>query len=249
MKNYLVILTVIILFSGCTKNELEERKDRIMEIENNATETAINRKNRSIEILKSHNVPYIEHLPPIQDETQTTVRTQEEVAYRAICLAVVAVKGEGLEQERIEEIITEYEIENYLTPDEKEFVYNPSPSQTDLIQFTWRYECYWVLLWALGYIEQLDYPDTICDVTKAVEILVSRGRDDFIKDSVLRSESEILDQADLIYRYNWAVVNARLNNEESPSNLNPDVILERHYVLNWLINYMDQEWDFVTTDT
>jgi len=31
--------------------------------------------------------------------------------------------------------------------------------------------------------------------------------------------------------------------------LDPDVVSERHYALNWLTNYRYQEWDQVTTDT
>jgi len=27
------------------------------------------------------------------------------------------------------------------------------------------------------------------------------------------------------------------------------VTLERHYALNWLIGYMEQEWDDISTDT
>jgi hypothetical protein len=31
--------------------------------------------------------------------------------------------------------------------------------------------------------------------------------------------------------------------------LHPGVAQERHHALNWLIGYMDQEWDKVSTDT
>ncbi|WP_079688608.1 DUF4272 domain-containing protein [Ohtaekwangia koreensis] len=31
--------------------------------------------------------------------------------------------------------------------------------------------------------------------------------------------------------------------------LNSSVVFERHYSLNWLIRYMNQDWDKVTTDT
>jgi len=57
-----------------------------------------------------------------------------------------------------------------------------------------------------------------------------------------------LDQADLIYRYNWACVDARINNRNI-DNLDSGVVLERHRALNWLINYMNQDWDSFSTDT
>jgi hypothetical protein len=98
-------------------------------------------------------------------------------------------------------------------------------------------------------VECLDYPSSICDVPRAVEILTCASIEQFIKKAELRPLSEILDEADLIYRYSWAVVDARVNGQPPPANLNQGVVYERHYALNWLIGYMDQDWDEVTTDT
>jgi hypothetical protein len=60
---------------------------------------------------------------------------------------------------------------------------------------------------------------------------------------------QILDQADLIYRYHWAVVDARVKGKQPPAGLDPGIVYERHYALNWLIRYSDQEWDDISTDT
>ncbi|WP_082527761.1 DUF4272 domain-containing protein [Peribacillus butanolivorans] len=38
-------------------------------------------------------------------------------------------------------------------------------------------------------------------------------------------------------------------NLEIPSSLDEGVVYERHYTLNWLVNYMEQEWEEVRTDT
>ncbi|WP_338398753.1 DUF4272 domain-containing protein [Persicobacter psychrovividus] len=65
----------------------------------------------------------------------------------------------------------------------------------------------------------------------------------------MRSKEEILDQADLILRLDWACVNARVKNEVAPGGLNSSVVYERHYALNWLIKYLNQDWDNVSTDT
>jgi len=76
-----------------------------------------------------------------------------------------------------------------------------------------------------------------------------RSAAQFLRDARLRSQPEILDQADLIYRYHWAVVDARINNKPAPAGLDPGVAMERHYALNWLVGYMDQDWDDISTDT
>ena len=51
----------------------------------------------------------------------------------------------------------------------------------------------------------------------------------------MRNIEEILDEADLIYRYNWACVNARIKGENAPAGLDSEVVFERHWGLNWLI--------------
>ncbi len=44
-------------------------------------------------------------------------------------------------------------------------------------------------------------------------------------------------------------MNARLDGTAMPPGLDPGIVYERHYVLNWLIGYSGQAWDDVTTDT
>ena len=207
------------------------------------------RRDRSIAIHTAEKVPFIEHLPLIETAAESTRRITEQVATRAMALCIVAVKGEGLEQEIIDRLMEKYELASELTPKETAFINNPKPTQHDRIQFVWRYECYWVMLWALGYIDKLERPDKICDVNRAVSFLRENGRDGFLKQAKLRPQGELLDAADVILRYHWAVVDARINNRESPAGLDGGVVMERHHALNWLIGYMDQEWDDVSTDT
>ena len=207
------------------------------------------RKARSIAILKNEGVPFIDHLPVIETEAEAKRRTTEEVALRAIALCIVAVKGEGLENEEVDALVKKYAIADAFSPKERKFIEAREPSKQDRIQFTWRYECYWVMLWALGFVDELSRPDKICDVPKAVSILHDLGREGFLKKAKLRPASEILDAADLIYRYSWATTEARVKNQEPPAGLDPGVVMERDHALNWLVGYSDQEWDDVTTDT
>src|SRR5262245_14131950 len=64
-------------------------------------------------------------------------------------------------------------------------------------------------MWALGHIEQLDWPSEMCDVPKLAG-LVAPHEDDaaFIRGARLRSASEILDAQDLIMRIHWAIRDA-----------------------------------------
>lgn len=245
MKRIGVSILVAVLAAGCSTKAPTEK---VMTKEQSASE-ALDRKKRSEAILRNENVPINEHLPYIETQNEARTRTKEEIAYRAMSLLVVAAKGEGLEQPMVDTIIKDYGLEKYLSPAERKFISDKSPSEKDRTQFVWRYEAAWTLLWSLGYVEQLGAPSSVCDVPRAVNFMKDRTAAEFIAQSKLRPMSEILDEADRIYRYHWAVVDQRLKGAKPPAGPDPDVTQERHYALNWLIGYMDQEWDDVSTDT
>lgn len=166
-----------------------------------------------------------------------------------MALAAVAAKAEGIDENGQNYIINRYNLKDHFTKNETEFMSNSAPSAFEKTQLLWRYEAYWVLLWALGYVEELDYPDTICDVPFAVSTLAQKTAKEFFDDAILRSHSDILDQADLIYRYNWAVKNNWIQGLTPPADLDASVVQERHYALNWLIGYSGNDWDDISTET
>lgn len=206
------------------------------------------RKQWSEGVVAAQGVTINSHLPCIEGEAETELRSVDEVAGRLLALAIVAVKGEGLEQHRVEEIIAERSARDLFSPREIAFIDDPDPSQQDRIQFSWRYEAAWTLLWALNLIEPvLGPPDTTCDPARLVSIvrdttgLAARG---------LQSANNILNEADLIYRYHWAVRQNSIDGVAATGDLHPGVVMERHHALNWLIGYSERaDWDDVTTDT
>lgn len=214
------------------------------------TESGKARKTRTEEFLKSKKIPFASSLPPIEGDEMAQIRSLDEVTGRALALMAVAVKAEGLEDDILKQVIAQFEIAQFLSPREQAFIANPEPGQQDKINFIWRYEGLWVLLWALGYIEELPFPENICDVERSVGLLHGQGSLQAFRDNArLRSVAELLDACDLAYRLNWAAVSARLRNEAPPANMDASVIYERHYVLNWLRCYHGQAWDDVRPDT
>lgn len=218
-------------------------------MEGNVAPEALDRRARSEAVLRREGVSINQHLPVIETEGEAKRRSKEEVAFRALSVLLMAVKGEGLEQPIVERVAAEYGLRQHFTPKEKAFFANLQPSRQDRVNFSWRYEAAWVLLWALGYVDVLAKPDTICDVTRAVRAMRERNSKSFVSEAKLRPLSQILDEADLIYRYHWAVVDARVNGRPTPAKLEPGVVQERHHALNWLIGYMGQDWDDISTDT
>ena len=67
---------------------------------------------------------------------------------------------------------------------------------------------------------------------------------------VYKRQDDLLDEADLIFRYDWACVDARIKGEPAPAGLNSEVVYERHWGLNWLIDADGQnDWDLVSCNT
>ena len=133
--------------------------------------------------------------------------------------------------------------------DMMQFAENENPTRQEMVNANWRAESYHTLLWALSIIDDLKFPTEICNIGEDVGHLFSKTEQQFREVAELRSKEEILDQADLILRLNWACVNARVKHEPAPAGLNTSVIYERHYALNWLIHHQNQDWDQITTNT
>ena len=252
MKPLLTILVLMGIFSRLFGGpDLNDRKEHIEEMESKPASTeARERKERSIEFLEGKNIPTIKHLPVIEDSEEANIRTVKEIAERLVGCTICAVGGETGDKEFVTQLIDGFGAKGLLTPEETDFVENGLGDQSKRSQFSWRYERSWVLLWALGHIEELDYQPSICDVPKLAGFLRDKSVQDLIEISKPRSKKEILDEADLIYRLHWAVTEERVNGSfELPSEIEKGVVLERHSALNWLIGYMDQSWDEITTDT
>ncbi|MBD1294328.1 DUF4272 domain-containing protein, partial [Pseudomonas aeruginosa] len=156
----------------------------------------------------------------------TTIRNVQEVAERAVALCIAALKGECLGAGEsaedtaalVQEVIDKYDAASFFSPVERRFVEQHGAEHQEVISFSWGYEAYHVMLWALGYVKELGAPVNLCNVGQDVGYL--QQCDDveaFVAGARFRSKSEILDAADLIYRYNWVCVNSRVKEQIPPA--------------------------------
>ncbi len=212
------------------------------------TKEQLNRKEKYTKLVASFNVPVSESLPVIEDSKSIKPRSAEEIAKRAIAVAVAAVKGEGMPHDEVMGIVKEWRITSYFSPEELQFINKQNVTEQERLKFAWRYEGLDVLLWALGYKKDLPTPNQICNVKDDVGIIVNNKGILLTNNSKVRSINEMLDMADYYYRLHWAAIELRLNGKSSEV-INEEIIMERHYALNWLIRYMGQEWDDISTDT
>jgi hypothetical protein len=212
----------------------------------------ITRKEQTEAFLTAKGIKINLHLPHVEGEDETVVRPATEAAIRVTMLTVTnLVAFNTIDAKEAIDYLEHYNLVRYLTPDEKDFLANPTDDRKN--QETWKCECIWVLLWYLNIVDDLEFPDHLCDLNTIDQnhypIHPDRDPNDFIKrDWQARSKAEVLDATDLYYRMNWACVDARINGQ-SIDIINSDVVYERQYALNWLVNYMNQEWDDISCDT
>lgn len=222
-----------------------------------ATASGEARKERSNKCLAAEGVPVCAALPPIVGDAAYLPRSVEEVARRTLGILLTSVFAElvssrGVEtaRESIADLLERYGAQEFLSPGERAFISGPALDEQSLADFTRRYECAWVGLWALGFVDTLVYSGAVCDAGSMAAMVRDCGDyPGFLRSCRLRAPSRILDEADRTYRYDWACVDARVNGRDVPAGLDPGVVVERHRMFNWLIRYMDADWDDVRTDT
>lgn len=213
-------------------------------------EASVERKARTEELLKSVGVPLNLNLPRVEDDSEVKLRDALDVARRSLVLYSLSAVGFGAESQRAVNWLTAQDLWDFVSPDENAFMTNRDPLQQQVVEASWRVEALWTLLWSMGKIDTLEFPTETCDVEKVQNLMPVPDSDcsNFLANARLRSLSEVLDQVDLIYRIHWAVREAQLTRQTIPCSINPSVVYERHYALNWLVGYAEQ-WDDITTDT
>lgn len=238
----------------------------ILEKEIEESPEDIERKKRSIQILKQKKIPYMEHLKAAALEADTTLWDKESILKRLTAVYTACVKSEvhtsyarGYYNEK--EMSQETKIQNEIalmeqkyhvfenfSEEEENYIENKNPDDNTNNKFGWRYECCAVFLWALSLLD-LQEPTEICDAGELGSIIWNNTLKSLMEKAELRSKKEILDLQDLVFRYDWACVDARIHKKEL-KNLNASVIYYWHYALNWLLQVDGiTDWDDVCPNT
>lgn len=223
------------------------------------TQADKDRKARSIVACKKRGIPCIEHLEAAVYESECRIPTQEEILRRAAAVFTACVRSEAITQgqdddpqntvqEMTERMNKDYGVRSWLSEQERDYLDGKLDDAASHNRFGWRYECCAVLLWALSLYE-LGEPNEICDASKLGALIWNNDFDSLMKKAKLRSRDEILDMQDLIFRYDWACVDARIH-ETRVEAVNSEIVYEWHYALNWLVGAEGiTDWDKVRTTT
>jgi hypothetical protein len=196
--------------------------------------------------LVAHKIRINPYLPAIGSEAETDIKTAKEIAERLAAMVFInGFASNYLSSEQATDLMKKGDVLQFITPNEQELL--DEEDSEAMQQESWKTEGIYTLLWALNVIDELEHPSEMCDLGGIAQenypLVDPQG---FIKKMTnLRSKKEILDAADLYYRMHWACVDARIKRMDTRG-LNPAVVYERLYALNWLISaYGESDWDEV----
>ena len=209
----------------------------------NSLSPSLARKARSIELLKARNVPFIEHLPHIDDESAIKPRSSEEVLRRARGCLIYFMRGQfamdNVPLADFRDKMAELQSWNDLTPAERVVAEAETLTQQQIVDTSWALESINVLAWTLGIVSALDWPDKLCDLPTVVNKIRHTRDSTGLK---LIGLTEILDQTDLHYRLHWTCRDRSLRGQEPPCKLLHSVILARRQALEWVTD-SEADWD------
>jgi hypothetical protein len=179
------------------------------------------------------------------------MRSLKEISERAIVLFSVVEASDRENRVEIRDWLKSQNLWGSVSPNEKKLFGKAKVSEKQLINASWRVEALEAVVWALGHLPELSPSSEQCDYDAIEDIFEFFLKDSttFFEESKLRTTAEIQSTLDNIYDQHWKVRDAKINKKEIPNNLDAGVIREKHYALNWMTGYENQDWDNVSTDT
>ena len=185
------------------------------------------------------------------DDIPNKIRTPQEVAKRVLVLVGVFQAATGRNKKAIIKILKENQLWSEVSEIEKKFLEtSDDESKFISLQYSWRSESVYILLWALNKYDFQEIPKNESNLDQIRDLL---KEDEFfkridIKNAQFRSINEIYNILEDVYKLNWEIRDAHISKKESTNDYHPSIIYEWHYALNWLTK-PNEEWDYITTDT
>lgn len=187
--------------------------------------------------------------PAVEGYSQPCPTSAEEIARRTLVLHGVVAVAYRVEAGPVMDWFRETGLWDHVSPQEREFLQDPSPTDDQRNRLCWHQEAEWTLLWAVGKVASLGLPTRGCDTRLLVdEIIPELGSDiaGFIASSEVRSPGVLLAEDDRTYSLWCEAHAARRRGEPLPADLSWPVLYERRYAFEWLDG--TQEWDSVRCD-
>jgi len=138
----------------------------------NNPKTAEQRKKHTEKYLKSLNIPFIDHLPLIEEESEVKIRDAKEIAERILILVYLAYVSEVPgERENVIDFLKANLLWDKVSPEEKEIFQKEELTDQEIANVSWRSEAVWLLLWTINRVDKLELPTDQIEISKIVSRL------------------------------------------------------------------------------
>lgn len=185
-----------------------------------------------------------------EDFAPGTRRSAQDVARRCIILCCVCASLE-FSPGYFNEWLQKEGLWEHLSPREVKLLTSDKPSRREAIQASWRSEALQVLLWSLGRLTAMSPISKQVRAAKYLSHLPEPDTDTrgFVEGAKLRPEAEIDAELDRMIYAHWQLRNEELHPEQKAPEMISGVVTERQTALEWVVNFNDEPWDEVTTNT
>ncbi len=200
---------------------------------------------KNIDYLKQNNIPYLEESKVIPINSNTKLMNKKDVFDRALSeyvvasMALYALEGKTSSILNIlDEMDEKLQVKKVLSNgdiNDIHAIYDGRVPKQQLQDVSWLFEGSAVLLWALGLFKKPS-SNQETRVNELDELFFNSTYDALLSKSNLLPKEEIMEFADLIFRYQWACREARAKNQQL-SNLNELIVQEQRQELEWILNW------------
>ena len=208
------------------------------------TDKDIERKVRTIDIMRQNGLPYNENMEVSISEKTAVIRKKWDIIRKMVAIVMTRLAAETYLEKKengqkelkiITDIFEErYQFKQVLSEREKNYLENPSDNKELNLEFYFMLEAAKMLLWVLSIID-IEFEDfnTFCDVSMLIDGLKHDNLKSFARKCEIRSKNKILDMLDYAYRLNWANVEIKLQGYDRI--VNESIMYFSRLALEWAV--------------
>ena len=203
------------------------------------------RINNNINSLKNDNIPYLEYMVQVPINSLTEIKSKEDIINKMLIDYIIASSSIYMLNNNIykldillSNINKIYNTDSILSIEDKTLIINiinKLYTLSELEEFSIRMESVNVCLWALGLVDKIDSCNKCNYVAISKTLLKFKNYNELVNSTKLRSKEEILEKADLITRYYWAIREVR----------NDDKVIEK--LNEKIVDIQSETFDFITS--
>lgn len=207
-------------------------------------------KEVTIKRLRQEGIPVNLNLPPLENRI---IRSVNEVARRINIMAIFHAISEDEDSiPFFAKHIEEQDLQSDLSQIEKDVLRRGVLSEQEEINFSWYQESIVALLWSIRVVDKMQSIRNEMKLSSLYKFMPPEvNLTEFISLAILRSEKEILEEAEFYYCCHWALRHPEvwgLFGKRKMKNFNFSVILERRKALEWVLE-KTLDWDEIPLDT